>query len=493
MSIWSSGSEQFNASIQKITSATPLEDLSQPLAKDTIILDLETTKIPDVFGAVKLFAERGCTVVVACQPASMPMAVESVKVGATQIVLKPVKAEDLTAYLDRPTRSSPKSEDIIAWREKYAPEIIGDSPAIFEALEIAARAAEFDCPVLITGESGTGKELLARAFHRGSPRGNSTFIPVNCPAIPKELVESELFGHAKGAFTGATMARMGRFEAADNGTLFLDEIGEMELGIQSKLLRALQEYQITRVGESRSLQVNVRIIAATNRNLEEMSARGLFREDLFYRLNVVQVHLPALRERREDIPLLIEAFLNKLSVQLKLTPPQFSYEALDALVAYHWPGNIRQLHNTIERLVILQRGRTVELKDLPISIKHQPKNRVDTTPRPDFRFPENPAEPRPLTGSHPALNPAEDDSEQDFEAADETLEVDENEAAMFAQMQLPPDGIDLRVALQRFEDSMIKQALMQTRGNKNQAAKILGLNRTTLVEKLRKRSSTTAA
>jgi DNA-binding NtrC family response regulator len=335
--------------------------------------------------------------------------------------------------------------DIHGWRQQNAPQIIGESEELLDALEMAARVAEFDCSVLITGESGTGKELLAQAIHQASGRQQNAFIPVNCPAIPKELVESELFGHSKGAFTGATAARVGRFAAADKGTLFLDEIGDMALDIQAKLLRALQENQITPVGESRPRDVDVRIVAATNRDLEELAESGGFRADLFYRLNVVQIHLPALRERRSDIPVLIEALVERISARLKVDAPEIGPEVLAVLTAYDWPGNIRQLRNIIERLVILRRGQQVRMKDLP-----------------------------------PRITKA---------AANENAAADQPGASM----TLPPEGLDLRQTLQELEAAMIRQALMTTDGNKNKAAKLLGLNRTTLVEKLRKQPALAVA
>jgi DNA-binding NtrC family response regulator len=436
MSLWCCGSEAFIKSIQRLAKAIPLADPGELQKGDALILDLDEPGLTEPMAKITELSALGCNIIVACESKSMVQAVEAVKLGAQQIAIKPVKAQDIEAVAPL---SQDVHDDLVAWREKYAYEIVGDSPALFEALEIAAQAADCDCPVLISGESGTGKELLARAFHRASSREDKPFVPVNCPAIPKELVESELFGHAKGAFTGATMARMGRFAAADGGTLFLDEIGEMDQGIQSKLLRVLQDYQITRVGESRCQQVDVRVIAATNRNLEEMVSKGSFREDLFYRLNVIQIHLPSLKERREDIPLLVEHFLKAISKQRGLPAPELTPRARDAMAAYDWPGNVRQLRNVIERLIILRRGKRVDLKQLPEVVTRHTQHLG---------------------------------SEQPF----------------FGTVQLPVDGINLKEALQRFEDSMIKQALTSTNGNKNQAAKILGLNRTTLVEKLRKRS-----
>lgn len=334
------------------------------------------------------------------------------------------------------TTHNDTSNALTQWRSKYAPEIIGESNALIEALEMAERVSKFDCPVLITGESGTGKELLAHAIHRASKRSEHAFIAVNCPAIPKDLVESELFGHAKGAFTGAVNAREGRFSAANRGTLFLDEIGEMTLDVQSKMLRTLQDFHITPVGEAKSKKVDVRIIAATNRDLEVMSESGEFRLDLFFRLNVVQIHLPSLAERRSDIQSLFIHHLDVISERLGVEKPSISSEIWATLSQAKWAGNIRQLRNLAERLVIMRGGLDVRMNDLPPSVKQKA--------------------------------PAERQGEHGL------------------SLVLPNEGIDLKKTLREVESGMIKQALLAAAGNRNQAAKMLGLNRTTLVEKLRK-------
>ena len=441
MAVWCLGSKSFIDSIPADVPISPLTNMSKPAPGERLIIDLDDQKLNDAIKLVRSWADAGNTVIVACGTNSIDQAAEAVAQGAKHIALKPFKVEELQKWMeDRPEEDEPADDEVTRWWKRYASSIIGKSPSLYEAISVAQRAAETDCPVLITGESGTGKELLARAFHDASPRADAAFIPVNCPAIPKELVESELFGHAKGAFTGATVSRVGRFAAADGGTLFMDEIGEMDHGVQSKLLRILQDYQVTRVGDSRSQQVDVRVIAATNCNLEEMATKGSFREDLYYRLNVIQIHLPPLRERREDILLLMNSFLDYIAEKRNLPVPAISSEAQDALMAYHWPGNIRQLRNLIERLVILQRGAEVDMGHLPLTVV------------------------------------------QNVQAADQ-------ESLFFGAPTLPKDGINLRGVLQQFEESMIKQALQATGGNKNQAAKILGLNRTTLVEKLRKRKA----
>jgi len=263
------GSAEFVEGLLRAGLATPA-GAAEDLPKTTVLVEFDEQAEYSPLDKVRELEAQGCTVVVACRERSLPDAVLAVQAGASGILLKPVTASSLRQLPCADTEeTAPAPEiDIAAWRAQYAPEMIGSSFALEQALAIAARAANCNCPVLITGENGTGKELLARALHRASSRAAAPFVAVNCPAIPKELVESELFGHTRGAFTGATVAREGRFAVADNGTLLLDEIGEMDLSIQSKLLRVLQDFQITRVGESRPQQVDVRILAATNRDLE---------------------------------------------------------------------------------------------------------------------------------------------------------------------------------------------------------------------------------
>ncbi|MFW5887519.1 MAG: sigma-54 interaction domain-containing protein, partial [Bacteriovoracia bacterium] len=290
---------------------------------------------------------------------------------------------------------------------------------------------------LITGASGTGKELVANSIHVLSQRTNERKISVNCGAIPSELLESELFGHIKGAFTGAISNRIGRFEAANGGTIFLDEIGDMPLLLQVKLLRVLQNRQIEPVGGNRPIDVDVRIIAATHRDLDKAVQEKKFREDLYYRLNVIPIKLPLLKERREDIPLLISHFLNRFVSADGSNNLRFTEDALELLIGYDWPGNVRELENLIERLVILRGGNLIKPEDLPAKI-----------------YRNNPM------------------------------------ATSFYRniFELPEDGVDLKQVLSDIEDSLIEQALSKTGGNKNQASKLLQLNRTTLIEKMKKKN-----
>lgn len=315
--------------------------------------------------------------------------------------------------------------------------MIGRSRPMREVFDRIQKVAKTDSTILIMGPSGTGKELVASAIHKLSSRGQKNRVSVNCGAIPGELLESELFGHIKGSFTGAISNRKGRFELAQNGTIFLDEIGDMPQLLQVKLLRVLQERQIEPVGSSESIDIDVRVIAATHRDLEKAVAEGKFREDLFYRLNVIPIRMPALKERREDIPLLISHFLDRFVSADRSNEISFAAMTMDLLMGYDWPGNVRELENVIERLVILRGGNEILPEDLPAKI-----------------FRSNPL----ATHSYKTL------------------------------FELPEPGVDLKQILSDIEDSLIMQAMTRTRGNKNQASKLLALNRTTLIEKMKKKN-----
>jgi transcriptional regulator with PAS, ATPase and Fis domain len=322
--------------------------------------------------------------------------------------------------------------------------LVGESQAIQEILRTIEKVAATESTVLITGESGTGKELIARAIHEKSARSNQPMIIVNCGAIPSELLEAELFGHVKGAFTGATQNRIGRFEAANGGTIFLDEIGELPLALQVKLLRVLQTKQFEAIGSSKTIEVDVRIIAATNRDLEDAARKKEFREDLYYRLNVLPVKVPALRERKSDIAILINHFVAQFNSLTGHNVEAPSGEIMNALMAYDWPGNVRELENLMERLVILKGQGTVDLGDLP------------------HRIFQKYAEGQPQGAG--AMSEWE-----------------------FPRMVLPNNGVNLKNIVEAFENHLIDQALARTGNNKNRASELLMMNRTTLVEKLRKR------
>jgi sigma-54 specific flagellar transcriptional regulator A len=352
----------------------------------------------------------------------------------------------------------------------------GVSPAVTAVNRLIQQVAPYDSTVLILGESGTGKEIAARAIHAASPRRQRPFVAVNCGAIPAELLESELFGHEKGSFTGAITARKGRFEIAEGGTLFLDEIGDMSLPMQVKLLRVLQERIYERVGSNTSSECDVRIIAATHRNLEESIIKGTFRGDLFYRLNVFPIEMPALSERIADLPALIEDFTAQAARRgrpaLRLLP-----ETQAALCNYPWPGNIRELSNLIERLAILCPDRPVSIGDLPS--RYRP---TDWT-APPLPAPAITQEIPQLLASMAGGDEAGQDDDSPLPAA---LWKGEDDTISAEPTRLPENGVDLRAHLTHIERSLISQALARSGGTVAHAARLLSLRRTTLVEKLRK-------
>ena len=301
-------------------------------------------------------------------------AVKAIKAGAYDYLAKPIDLDQLALLIERISerqnliRENTELREQLIERYKFD-EIASTSHAMEEVLNLAGRVAKSNATVLLRGESGTGKELIARAVHYHSPRADRPLIKVNCAALPETLLESELFGHEKGAFTGAASRRIGRFEAADGGTLFLDEIGDISPGVQVKLLRVLQEKEFERLGGNATIKVDVRLIAATNRDLEKAMKDGVFREDLYYRLNVVTVAIPPLRERKEDIPALLEHFLRKYSTENRKKIKGVSAEARDLLMRYLYPGNVRELENIIERAVVLSKGGTITTADLPLHIR----------------------------------------------------------------------------------------------------------------------------
>jgi DNA-binding NtrC family response regulator len=367
-------------------------------------------------------------------------AVESIKQGAADYITKPFQFDELlhklSGALEQRRLKSENAYLRAQLEERYRfSGIVGRSRAMRDLFQLLETVAGTSSTILITGETGTGKELVARAIHHNSPRRAQRFVALNCSAIPETLLEAELFGHVRGAFTGAIGNRQGRIEQAHRGTLLLDEVGTMNLAMQMKLLRVLQEREFERVGDSHTIKVDVRVIAATNSDLGRMVADGTFREDLFYRLNVIPIHLPPLRERREDIPLLVQALLQRLCEEM--VPPRppvtVSQEALRHLMAFSWPGNVRQLENTLERAVALSRGRSqIDPADLPAEI---------------------------LNTLEPAVAP---------------------------RLTVPEEGLDFDTYVAAIERALITQSLERTGGNKRQAAKLLNLKRTTLIEKLKR-------
>lgn len=343
--------------------------------------------------------------------------------------------------------------------------IIGQSGILAEVFRVLMKVAPTDSTVLVTGESGTGKELLVRALHTHSLRAEKPFVPINCGAIPKELLESELFGHEKGAFTHAIRSRTGRFELADGGTIFLDEIGEMDISLQVKILRVLQEKEIERVGGTGIKKVDVRVVAATNRELEEEVSQGRFREDLYYRLNVIPLHLPPLRERGRDVLILARHFLERFCRKKNRPVLEFASDTTRLLSAYTWPGNVRELENFMERLSILVDDPVVQPSDLPrkvldavgdVSLLPEPQEVANLAPG-EAR--EGKAPPRGEGFVWPVL----------------------------ADMERY--GMGLKEFLDAMEDRLLDEALCKSDGVKNQAAELLGIKRTTLIEKLKKKGA----
>jgi sigma-54 specific flagellar transcriptional regulator A len=365
----------------------------------------------------------------------------------------------------------------------------GTCTAVTRIKQLIRQVAVFDTNVLVLGESGTGKEVVARAIHEASPRRGRAFVPINCGAIPAELLESELFGHEKGAFTGALSSRKGRFEIAEGGTIFLDEIGDMNPTMQVKLLRVLQERVYERVGSCVSQRSNVRVIAATHRNLEEAIAQGSFREDLYYRLNVVPIEMPPLRERIDDLPVLIEALVERLTAAGQ-PPVQFSAAALAALRTYRWPGNVRELGNLLERMAVQHGGHVVGIAELPARYRPVQWDANEAVSEPiliaSIPAPEllAPALDAALEDSPGAAAPGTDAVMPRAEGEDEPPPMDP--ALTDALLAELPAGFDLRDYLESLERRLIERALQSAGGTVAHAARLLGLRRTTLVEKLRK-------
>lgn len=366
-------------------------------------------------------------------------AVEAIKMGAFDYLTKPVKMEEILLTLQRALEYRNLKRENFRLRsqlkKKYQfKNIIGDSPPMQKIFEIIEKVADTDSTILIHGESGTGKELIAKAIHYNSYRREGPFIPVNCAAIPSGLLESELFGHEKGAFTHAVRTRIGRFELANGGTLFLDEIGDMDIQMQSKLLRVLQEREFERIGGVKPIKVDIRVIAATHQDLKAAVKEKKFREDLYYRLNVIPIEVPSLRERKTDIPLLVNHFISHFSKIKKKEVKGITEEALKKLMDYEWPGNVRELENMIERMVILTNHKTLMIEDIPEKI----------------------------------FSSVSKEAYGDFE--------------------IPPEGISLEKAISEYEKQLILNALNKTGWVKNKAAQLLNIKRTTLIEKIKRQN-----
>ena len=408
-------------------------------AYDVLITDL---RLPGIDGRQVLDAAVGrypeLIAIVITGFGTVKDAVEAIKQGASDFITKPFQFDALLHVLRSAMEQRRLKTENAYLRsqleERYRFDgIIGRSAPMRELFQLLETVAATSSTVLITGETGTGKELAAKAIHHNSTRRNNRFVALNCSAIPETLLEAELFGHVRGAFTGAVGNRQGRLEQAHHGTLFLDEVGTMSPALQAKLLRVLQEREFERVGDSHTVKIDVRVIAATHSDLVRMVAEGTFREDLFYRLNVIPVQLPPLRDRREDIPLLVQHFLGRLATDTGRPPVTVTQEAIRRLMDYPWPGNVRQLENAVERALAFSKGRTqLDVADLAPEIQNQP-------------------------------------------VARETSEV-----------WFPDEGIDFDRYVEAVELSLIRRSLERTSGNKRQAARLLNLKRTTLIEKLKR-------
>jgi DNA-binding NtrC family response regulator len=427
---------------------TQVENGEQALAKlrefafDVVVTDLRLPGTTDGTQVLKAALERYPKILVIVMTAfpEVKKAVETMKNGAAEFLIKPFPFEQLVHILSKEIANRQLKNDLDYFRKQIVERyqfgnLIGRSRVMRNLFDLLETVAPTASTVLITGETGTGKELAARAIHYNSPRKMHRFVAINCGAIPETLLEAELFGHVRGAFTGAIESRPGRIEQAQKGTLFLDEVSTMSAALQAKLLRVLQERELERIGDTRQIKIDVRVVAATNSDLTQRVADGEFREDLFYRLNVIPVILPPLRDHREDIPLLTQHFLQRIGRELVPPRPQveLSQETTRQLMAYHWPGNIRQLENVLERALTLSQGRSqLDVGDLP----------------------------------------------QELQAAPNSLAT--------VQFTVPDDGLDFKSYIHDLERDVIQQALKKSGDNKRRAADLLQLKRTTLIEKMKR-------
>jgi two-component system response regulator AtoC len=395
-------------------------------------------------------------------------AIKAMEHGAYDYVTKPFEIDDLLATLRRVFEHAAMSEEVSALRLELGKtaavreRIVGSSRPMLEVYKLIGKVAGSDATVLITGESGTGKELVAEALHKASKRNPHPLVKVSCAALPETLLETELFGHEKGSFTGAMTMRKGRFESANKGTIFLDEIGEMTLGTQTKLLRILQEHEFERIGSNTPIKVDIRVIAATNRNLADEVDAGGFREDLYYRLNVIHIHMPPMRERMEDIPQLVEHFLAKYRAKPDAIPTPISEEAVARLMEHDWPGNVRELENAIERAVVLSRGATIMPEHLPLA--------------------ESPASAGGRARSRKGPAAKNGDGAVD---SDETALVGEAADAAAANENGNGVGGSFKEAVESLEKRLIAEALERNHGNRSKAAEELGIYRRLLYAKMR--------
>jgi two-component system, NtrC family, response regulator AtoC len=445
------------------TGADAIDTIATELP-DLVMMDV---KLPDQDGIAVLKTLKrehpDLEVIVMTAFGGSSTAIKAMEQGAYDYVTKPFEIDDLLATLKRVFEHADMSHEVASLRlelGKSAAErerIVGSSKPMLEVFKLIGKVASADATVLITGESGTGKELVAEALHRASKRNPHPLVKVSCAALPETLLETELFGHEKGSFTGAMTMRKGRFETANKGTIFLDEIGEMTLGTQTKLLRILQEREFERIGSNVPIKIDIRVIAATNRNLSEEVESGKFREDLYYRLNVIHIHMPPLRERKDDIPLLVEHFLTKFRHAPDAIPTSITEEALAKLVDYDWPGNVRELENAVERAIVLSRGNPITVEHLPFGDRREARDRSRLAERRSRLEAE--------------------DGFGDLEEADESVAVASDNGSN--------GGGSFKDRVAELEKQLIREALDRAGGNRTKAAEDLGIYRRLLYAKIK--------
>ncbi len=454
----------FNSPDMELTLASSGEaalDLIPKLKPDLVLMDIRLGGLSglETLRRIRQFDTK-CLVILMTAYGTTQMAIEAMKLGAYDYLLKPFDLPKLKLVVAAALKAARDMRQVVSYEpllasEDYTLGIVGRSDAMQNVFKLIGQLAASDATVLVTGESGTGKELVARAIYHHSRRNTQPYLAINCAAIPENLLESELFGHERGAFSGAVGQRIGKFEQCHQGTIFLDEIGDMSLTMQTKILRVLQSGTFERVGGNQPVQVDVRILAATNKPLDQAVASRLFREDLFYRLNVVRIQIPPLRERKEDIPLLVNYFLKKNASHGQQPPRSISPQVLEALRNYHWPGNVRELENTIERATVVAKGEAILIGDLPAEVAHA-----------SAALPPTPLS--PVAGqAEPLQAPA------DMRQMGQLL-------FQWARTQK-----DLKI-LPAVERELVIQALTEVRGNQVQAAKLLGITRSTLRKRIEK-------
>lgn len=475
------------SALQTSTPQVLVSDIRMPGASGLELLQTVKAKHP------------GLPVIIMTAFSDLDSAVAAFQGGAFEYLAKPFDLDKAVELIRRALEESLR-EASVEQASAETPEILGQAPAMQDVFRAIGRLSQSNVTVLITGESGTGKELVARALHKHSPRAAQPFIALNTAAIPKDLLESELFGHERGAFTGAQAMRRGRFEQAEGGTLFLDEIGDMPFDLQTRLLRVLSDGHFYRVGGHQPLKANVRVIAATHQNLEQRVREGLFREDLYHRLNVIRLRLPGLRERREDIPILTRYFLTQSAKQLGVEAKRMSEQAMQFLSSLDLPGNVRQLENLCNWITVMAPGQTVEIKDLPQELTGEQGIALPASPLPaampapavmqpaavstpaiSSPLPDGPGAVAPADGHNFSQAPASSMGSAYAEPRQSWISLLESEAAQMLSAGRP----EVMDALGRqFESALIKTALRHTHGRKNDAAVRLGIGRNTITRKI---------